>query len=97
MKDRSVKVAKIIVVDKQPVRWTIPHLLAALDVQTKTSIARNGIDLPQKTVCRYKNACTSNGDFDVEVVIQHVHTVARDLFSLIGRALLGAGERGVCG
>ena len=77
LEDRAIKVAVVVVVDEYPIRWTSPHFFAVLYVKTNAAVSGHSIDLIEEGVCRYEDAAyTREADFDVQVVIHHVHALA---------------------
>ena len=77
LEDRAIKVAIVVVVDEYPIRRTIPHFLAVLYIKTNATVSGHSIDLIEEGVCWYEDAAhTWETDFDVQVVVHHVHALA---------------------
>ena len=77
LEDRAIKVAIVVVVDEYPIRRTSPHFLAVLYVKANATVSRHSIDLIEEGVCWYEDAAHAwETDFDVQIVVHHVHALA---------------------
>lgn len=98
LKDRAIKVSEIIIIDKQPIRGPTPRVLARLNIESQTSVSGDGVDLVEERVRGDENAVQAGEcDFNVQVVVHHVHAVPGYGVGLVGGPLLRAWEGGVCG
>jgi len=76
LKHRAIKIAHIMVINKQKIRRPIPHARAAERVPLQTAVdIRRRIRFVEDQGVGHEQADPGKGDVHVEIVVGHVHSV----------------------